>query len=150
MPAPAPAPAPTSPDRISHPEYRGSDNRFRIVIVDLEQNVRAQARQAAHERFNREAAEVAEKKGLKRAIQNIWRQGLAREYYEQKYVREATEDIYGNVEKVGKEGPNLVDNEAFGASTDLMDDEWRLHTNLRFAHDQAEQLIQEEAGESYK
>lgn len=150
MPALAPAPAPTSPDRISHPEYRGGDNRFRIVIVDLEKNVRAQARQAAHERFNREAAEVAEKKGLKRAVQNIWRQGLAREYYEQKYVREATEDIYGDVEKVGKEGPNLVDNEAFGASTDLLDDEWRLQTNLRFAHDQAEQLIQEEAGESYK
>src|SRR5215216_4675878 len=123
MPAPAPslAPSPSSPNSISHPEYMGSDNRLRIVIVDLEKNVRGQARQAAHERFNREAADS---KGFKRRIvNNIWKQGLAREYYEQKYVREAREDIYGDIEKIGKDGPNLVDNEARGAATDLTDEE---------------------------
>ena len=73
MSAPAPAPAPTSPDRMSHPEYVGDDNRLRIVIVDLEKNVRAQARQAAHERFNQEAAG---KKGIRKAVHQIWKQGM--------------------------------------------------------------------------
>lgn len=82
-PAP-PAPAP----RVSGAPGTGSE--FKLVLVDQSKDARDFARDAADERLTNELNEGGR---FRRFVKGVWKGNLARDYYRQKYIREAQSAI---------------------------------------------------------
>ncbi len=126
----APSPTPAAED-MPHSEFM-KDGKLKIVIAGLDQNVRQQAVEAAHERLNKETNERGFVKGFIKG--RIWKGNLAREYYLAKYQRQAEGEILEN--------DNLLQHE------ERSDEAARAATTLRFASEFEDEVIHE--GETRK
>lgn len=65
-------------------------NRFSIVVVDQSQDARDMARDTADARLNQELNQGGK---LSRFMKGIWKGNIAKDYYRQKYIREAQQRI---------------------------------------------------------
>lgn len=103
------------------------DGRLKIVIAGLDQNVRAQAVEAANERLNEELGEGG---FTKKFVKGVWKGNVAREYYLAKYTSDAEAQI--------REHENLLQHEGLSA------EQYQTATTLRFAHEYDDMLHQGE------
>lgn len=103
------------------------DGRLKIVIAGLDQNVRAQAVEAANARLNEELGEGG---FTKKVLKGIWKGNVAREYYLAKYTSDAETQI--------REHENLLQHEGLSA------EQYQTATTLRFAHEYDDMLHQGE------
>lgn len=149
--------APSAPrsEVLPHDEF-DHEGRLKIVIAGLDQNVRAQAIEAANERLNEKVGNGPN--GFGRFLRGVWKRdwqeakagakhiksnfgeeaksigrsmwygNLGREYYLTKYTQEAEKRIH--------EHENLLEHEGVSAK------EYQVATTLRFAHEYDE-LIHE-------
>jgi hypothetical protein len=112
---------------IPHEAYH-ERGRLKIVIAGLDQNVRAQAVEAANAALNEQTTQ----RGFKGFLKRVWHGSIAREHYLGKYRREATREI--------EESGNLLHHQG------VVDDETKTQVTMRFAHEY-DAVLHRQAGE---
>ena len=103
-----------------------------IGVIDVSKVAEAEARDKADENLSRNKEELA---GVSGFFKKIWKYNLAREYYRQKEITKAKNDIFVNENLYGKNGDDVEHNMTMDAITDRFLSEY-------------EGVIREDSGES--
>ncbi len=136
--APSAPSAPTNPDQrppAPEPQQPEKQEPLHIAIGNVE-DVRAIARDAADKRLNAEVE--GGKGGFGKWVRRLWKGNIAREHYQQKYHREAEQQIV--------ESGNLYVHEG---GTQAASDQTMESVVTRLTNKHVDELVSHDAGESY-
>lgn len=132
-------PGRTPPEEVNHPPDEtpptptGESERLRVVMTDMSDRARSEARDIADERLT---ATPEQSRGIKNFLKRVWTHNLAREYYRQKEIAQVERQIYqsGNI---------------FAAETTDSNDSDREKMAIieRFASEFEDEVIHHSAGE---